>query len=111
VVDLFGLDHAVDLLKLDIEGGEWPILLDGRLAALRAGAVVAEWHGRRAPERRPREAVARLLRTAGYTAFADGPYDPNADVGVLWAWRAATGASARPSARPRDPARASWSGR
>jgi FkbM family methyltransferase len=88
VIDLFALDHAVDLLKLDIEGGEWPILFDGRLSTLQAGAVVLEWHGQRSPERPPRDAAVRRLETAGYTAFADGPYDPRADVGVLWAWRA-----------------------
>jgi FkbM family methyltransferase len=88
VTDLFGLDHAVDLLKVDIEGGEWPILLDERLPTLGARVVVVEWHGQGCPEPSPRDAAVRQLQAAGYTSFGDGPQDPAAEVGVLWAWRA-----------------------
>ena len=87
VTDLFSLDHAVDLLKIDIEGGEWPVLLDDRLPTLGARVIVLEWHGQRCPEPAPRDTAVRRLRAAGYTSFDDGPYDPHADVGVLWAWR------------------------
>lgn len=36
VVDLFDEARDVDLLKMDIEGGEWPILFDQRLGDLAA---------------------------------------------------------------------------
>ena len=42
-VDLFD-QPPVDLLKMDIEGGEWPILEDARLPGLAARAIVMEWH-------------------------------------------------------------------
>jgi FkbM family methyltransferase len=86
-VDIFGLDHGVDLLKVDIEGGEWPILREPRLAGLRARAVVLEWHGRESQEPDAHETVHRLLRAAGYTRIEDAGRDLEADVGVLWAWR------------------------
>ena len=47
--DLFALDHRVDLLKIDIEGSEWPILADPRLSELQARVLVMEWHWRFAP--------------------------------------------------------------
>jgi FkbM family methyltransferase len=84
-VDLFDEDHDVDLMKMDIEGGEWSILTDGRLSGLKAHALVLEWHARGCPEPDPREAAARLLREAGYGHIEEvevATYN-----GVLWAWR------------------------
>jgi FkbM family methyltransferase len=86
-VDLFQLDHAVDLLKIDIEGGEWPILTEPRMAGLRARVVLLEWHGRQSPEPDGHTAAHRLLRAAGYVRIEDAGRDHDADVGVLWAWR------------------------
>jgi FkbM family methyltransferase len=86
-VDMFRLDHAVDLLKMDIEGGEWPILLEPRLSDLQARFVLLEWHGRSSPEPHAHAAVLRLLRGAGYEQIVDAGRDHEADVGVLWAWR------------------------
>jgi FkbM family methyltransferase len=34
----------IDFLKMDIEGGEYPILMDDRFAALDLGAMTFEWH-------------------------------------------------------------------
>jgi FkbM family methyltransferase len=44
--DVFTAVNAdrVDLLKMDIEGAEYPILADPRFAELGPGAVVMEWH-------------------------------------------------------------------
>jgi len=84
-VDLFEQDHDVDLLKMDIEGGEWSILTDPRLPSLKADVLVLEWHVLGCPEPDARAAVARLLRAAGYTEQEEvevGTYN-----GVLWAWR------------------------
>lgn len=84
-VDIFAQDHDVDLMKMDIEGGEWAILTDRRLAHLRADALVLEWHASGCPEPDARSCAVRLLRAAGYSRFEEvesGPSD-----GVLWAWR------------------------
>ncbi len=84
-VDLFGEDHNVDLLKMDIEGGEWSILTDPRAAHLEADVLVLEWHARGCPEADAHEAATRLVREAGYSHVEDvevGTYN-----GVLWAWR------------------------
>jgi FkbM family methyltransferase len=84
-MDFFEQDHEVDLMKMDIEGGEWSILTDPRFAGLRAAVVVLEWHAQGCPEPDPHEAAARLLRSAGYSRVEDvevGTYN-----GVMWAWR------------------------
>jgi FkbM family methyltransferase len=89
IVDVFALDHAVDLLKMDIEGGEWPILLEPRLRELRARFLVLEWHGHSTPEPDAHEVAVRRLREVGYKHVQDAGRDLEADVGVLWAWRPA----------------------
>jgi FkbM family methyltransferase len=89
-VDLFEQDHDVDLLKMDIEGGEWSILTDPRLPGLKADVLVLEWHVLGCPEPDARAAAARLLRAAGYTHQEEvevATYN-----GVLWAWRERPGA-------------------
>ena len=85
-VDLFGLDHDVELLKIDIEGGEWALLSDPRLATLGAAVIVLEWHWRFAPGPDPHAAALALLRGAGYAIVADEP-DPVAGIGLIWAAR------------------------
>ena len=46
VVDFFGAvgDAPLDVLKMDIEGGEYPILADPRFATLRVRVIALEWH-------------------------------------------------------------------
>jgi FkbM family methyltransferase len=85
-VDVFAQDHDVDLMKMDIEGGEWAILTDCRLADLKADVVVMEWHlgGCPAPENPPACAIS-LLRAAGYSGFAE--VVDGGEAGTLWAWR------------------------
>jgi len=85
-VDLFEQDHDVDLIKIDIEGGEWSILTDPRLEGLRADVIVLEWHASGCPEPDPRAAAIRLLRAAGYSRLEESE---NIDHyrGLLWAWR------------------------
>jgi hypothetical protein len=86
VTDLFAEAKRVDLLKLDIEGGEWAILEDPRLSALDTEAIVMEWHERQCRDARPGGYAARLLSDAGFVHQHEtpGPYDSN---GLLWAWR------------------------
>lgn len=84
-VDFFDQDHDVDLLKMDIEGGEWPILTDPRASTLQADVLVLEWHARGCPESDAHAAATRLVQTAGYRHIEDvevATYN-----GVLWAWR------------------------
>jgi FkbM family methyltransferase len=84
--DLFVETRDVDLLKLDIEGGEWAILTDPRLRDLDARALVMEWHRVSSPEPDAERCAARLLRNAGYTNQHRFP-GPTPSNGVLWAWR------------------------
>jgi FkbM family methyltransferase len=84
-VDLFAQDHRVDLLKMDIEGGEWPILSDPRLPDLQAAAIVLEWHAMGCPEPDARAAAIGLLARAGYTGLHES--EDFGYRGLLWAWR------------------------
>jgi FkbM family methyltransferase len=86
-VDLFGLDHDVDLLKIDIEGGEWPILQDPRLMDLGARIVVLEWHWRFAPQADAHRLALDLLNRAGYAIRADRLDTPLGSTGLVWASR------------------------
>jgi hypothetical protein len=78
--------EPVDLLKLDIEGGEWRLLEDPRLAGLSARAIVMEWHWRSAGTGDARSKAVALLQHAGYTVLA--PPATGAPSGMLWAYRA-----------------------
>jgi FkbM family methyltransferase len=84
-VDFFAGDPCGDLLKMDIEGGEWTILGDRRFASLKIDALVLEWHARGCPYPDPREATLRLLRTAGYDRLEE--VSGGSESGLLWAWR------------------------
>jgi FkbM family methyltransferase len=86
MVDLFSLDHDVDLVKIDIEGGEWAILVDPRLPSLGARALVMEWHCRSCPASNAHTAVIELLTGAGYEIRLDIPSEDET-IGVLWAAR------------------------
>jgi FkbM family methyltransferase len=89
VVDLFVQDHRVDLLKMDIEGGEWAILSDARLRTLAARALVLEWHAHGCPGSDGRDTAVRLLAGAGYDQFAE--VERGRENGLLWAWRKDSG--------------------
>lgn len=85
VVDAFEhLEHA-DLVKIDIEGGEWALLNDPRLREIRARVIVLEHHGRLCPRFPPRRAATDLLQAAGFRTWPAGA-EVNG-VGMLWAWR------------------------
>ena len=86
MVDLFTLEYDADLLKMDIEGGEWSILSDPRMADLQARVVVIEWHWRFAPRADAHAAALDLLTRAGYEVHADH-IEPRTGTGLLWASR------------------------
>jgi FkbM family methyltransferase len=86
-LDLFEqINGGVDLIKMDIEGGEWEILADPRLTDLDAKAIRLEWHTLHCPDSDAREAAMRLLRAGGFRVF-DASHEHESN-GVVWAWRA-----------------------
>jgi FkbM family methyltransferase len=84
-VDIFEHLDDVDLVKMDIEGGEWPILEDPRLSSLGSMTWVIEYHRRGAPSLPAFDAARDLFEKAGFTV---GHNHPNYwGHGVLWAWK------------------------
>jgi FkbM family methyltransferase len=76
---------GADLVKVDIEGGEWEILCDPRFAESPPRAIVLEYHLHLCPDENPRAvaegALAKAkLSTASIWHREDG-------YGMLWAWR------------------------
>jgi FkbM family methyltransferase len=86
-VDFFDqLGDGVDLIKMDIEGGEWQILADPRLATAPIKVIRLEWHTLLCPEDDARAAAVDLLQAGGFPHVVDGDRQ-HARNGVLWAWR------------------------
>lgn len=84
VLDVFDEPHA-DLIKIDIEGGEWPILNDPRMSSL-TDMIVLEWHARGCPGGDGHATAHRLLARARYINRVDTEHK-HAGNGVLWAWK------------------------
>jgi FkbM family methyltransferase len=84
--DVFPLIGGVDLLKLDIEGGEWPILSDPRFVQQEARVVMLEHHPMGAPAGiSPEEAAEKALVSAGYEVERTVTEFPGA--GIIWGVR------------------------
>lgn len=81
-IDVFPLLADADLIKIDIEGAEWPLLTDKRFATLAARAVVLEYHGSGDPRATARE----LLRAAGFDVHDAGRKE-RCGAGLVWAVR------------------------
>jgi FkbM family methyltransferase len=87
VIDLFPYLQEVDLVKMDIEGSEWPILSDPRLARLRDLVMVVEYHRYACPYPHPSEAASQLFARAGFTSREiEAPSQPEG-TGIVWAWK------------------------
>ncbi len=87
-VDAFALMQDADLVKIDIEGAEWPILEDQRLSATNAAVVVLEYHQWGCDEGEdPSTRCRELLSAAGFS-WRDAGSTGDA-FGTLWAWRPA----------------------
>lgn len=85
-VDAFALMEDADLVKVDIEGAEWPLLHDERLATHGSPVMVLEYHRWGCPDGvDPGVHAEHLLRAAGYEVHRHAP--DAADFGTLWAWR------------------------
>jgi FkbM family methyltransferase len=81
---------AVDLAKIDIEGGEWVLLGDARLRENGPRALVMEYHRERCPGADPGSLAKRLLTEAGYQVLAPTTgraHESGSDQGMLWAVR------------------------
>lgn len=91
-VDVFPELERADLVKIDIEGGEWALLADPRLATLPARTIVLEYHGAGCPGSDPRTEAVAALQRAGYEVATAHARDPGGDGreghGLAWAWRA-----------------------
>jgi len=86
VQDVLPVVARADLLKMDIEGGEWAILGDPRFAAAPPQAVAMEYHAEGAPAGSdPRAAATALLEAAGLEVHETRRTTHGA--GMLWAWR------------------------
>lgn len=85
MVDIFPYLETCDLLKIDIEGGEWAILQDNRLNTLKATAVVLEYHPWGCPFKNPEKAAREAFERIG---FRVGPAEElEEEAGTFWAWR------------------------
>ena len=78
VIDVLPLIGDADLLKIDIEGSEWPILTDSRFKTLSARAVVLEYHPQGAPGRNRQKpplgsCVVRASRLVSHSMCAATP--------------------------------------
>lgn len=76
---------GTDLLKMDIEGGEWAILADERFAAAPPRCLVMEYHPEGCPGTDAAATVRRLLEGAGMSVGEIGRSPHGA--GMVWAWR------------------------
>jgi FkbM family methyltransferase len=84
--DSFSLLDGIDLLKIDIEGAEWPMLADPRLPQIEVPVVMLEYHPHGAPTANPAEDARRALAGAGFeTLPMHGAPD---GTGIVWGWRA-----------------------
>jgi FkbM family methyltransferase len=84
-VDIFEHLMVADLVKMDIEGGEWPILSDSRLSELRDVTWVIEFHRVGAPSLPAHDAAKHLFEAAGFTVGHERLN--HWGHGTLWAWK------------------------
>ncbi len=83
-IDVLALMAAADLVKMDIEGGEWAILADPRAAAAVGPVIVLEFHDRLCPFEDAEAAVTAWLRRAGLHVWPDVRRLPR--MGLIWAF-------------------------
>jgi FkbM family methyltransferase len=85
-LDAFELLRETDFAKIDIEGGEWELLLDPRFEAAAPPVLVMEWHQRGCPTDDAHATVLDVLRRAGYEV--EGEKRPEGfHYGTIWAWK------------------------
>jgi FkbM family methyltransferase len=75
----------VDLLKMDIEGGEWSILADHRFREAPPRVLVMEYHPHLCQEVDPHRAATAALTAAGLRTRSI--WSRTDGYGMLWAWQ------------------------
>jgi len=85
VQDVLPLLARADLLKMDIEGGEWAILGDPRFRAHPPRVLVLEYHPHLCPTPDPRAASTAALEAAGMRVLPIWHREDGH--GMAWAWR------------------------
>jgi FkbM family methyltransferase len=80
---------GADLVKMDIEGGEWEILLDERLRRDPPRAIVLEVHPQNCPDTDPLTAADLALKAAGLETSTIWARDDGH--AMLWGWRRVRG--------------------
>ncbi len=85
-IDALELLREADFTKIDIEGGEWDVLLDPRFPAVAPAVLAMEWHEHRCPTEDAYLTVLSVLHQAGYAVHAPRP-GLGYDYGLVWAWR------------------------
>ena len=90
MVDFFETvgSEAIDILKIDIEGGEYDLLQDSRFdnVAERCGCIVMEWH-KRAPNHLGGRWSQERLRALGFAVRDMPDPSPMQDIGTILAFR------------------------
>jgi FkbM family methyltransferase len=91
-VDVLPRLAEADLVKLDIEGGEWDLLGDPRFLDTSAAAIALEYHSVACPGENARAEATNRLREAGYEIHHPRPdlFPPSGPfwgASVLWAYR------------------------
>ena len=81
--DVFEHMADADLVKMNIEGSEWEILQDVRLADT-SGVWIVEYHRLRNPEANITSLIRGLFESGGYTTRIAMSHEDN---GLLWAWK------------------------
>jgi FkbM family methyltransferase len=84
MIDVLPKLADADLLKMDIEGGEWPILHDQRLRRTGVVALCLEYHAHLCPTGDPCAAAVDLVSGAGFEVVR---LRDQGGAGFLWALR------------------------
>jgi FkbM family methyltransferase len=85
-LDAFEVAAGADLVKIDIEGSEWPLLADPRMSELAADVVLLEYHGWGDGLTGSSHDLARSrLAEAGFDGYAVERMPD--ECGIGWAWR------------------------
>lgn len=85
-IDALPLIADADLVKIDIEGGEWPILLDSRFADAAPPVLMLEVHPMGVPSDNPVTYADSMLRAIGYDTTPPTAMD-YPGTGIIWATR------------------------
>lgn len=84
VVDVLPVLEGADLVKADMEGGEWAVFDDPRFARAGVPVIVAEYHAHLCPSDEPRQRLEGLLHREAYRTHH--VFERPQHCGMLWAW-------------------------